>query len=291
MLRTLYKGSILLPSLLICPLAKMALVSDHVSTICNTLMDNYRILEEAFQQVAYQDWYGISSQEQLAVAHLEVKYVVRHLNYLHKLNKDKERYYWYFYCKLHLVAMLNILGMHYNSYSAYGFDTGSFVGEYVVHIHINKFYLEVLNKKFVMCPSTSSHMTPYRLYANVFVVPFHHKWWDVLLANICKPDLMKYRVKTNKIYAHDLDIYTCTGATDYLRPIVYVPHCTCEEPKAHSNCGNKTLSKIKPLKLPKAITKTDVFTASSNLRTQLENAKFCTTTPVCLCVHMLIETN
>ena len=206
----------------------MTLVSEYNGCIQMQLMDNYRMLEEGFQQQAYLDYIRISSHDQLAVSHLEVKYAIRHIDYLHKIGNDTERYYWYFYVKTRLVAMLNIVGMDFESCSAYGFDTCTYKGEYVTKLHINEYFLEVWNKKYILCPSVSSHMSPYRLVANVFVVPFSKRWWDVLLSNVCKPDLQNYKVYASKIYAHDLDLYISTSATDYLRALKYLPECTCD---------------------------------------------------------------
>ena len=251
----------------------------HVN-LQDELMNNYRMLEEGFQRVAYVDCYGISSLEQLAVSHLEVKYALRHMNYLHKLGQEKQRFLCYFYCKIRLVALMNINGMHFESALAYGFHTCTYTGHFVEKIHINRYYSEYGNKKFLMCPSVSSHMTPYKLKEDVFIVPFSHLWWDVLLSNICKPDLFKYRVHRRKIYAHDIDVYTCTGVTDYFRPLIYKEICTCEEPIAHSKYL-KCLGKIKKLKLPKAVVSIPLFTVSVNLSNQLLNSNY-TTTPVSL---------
>ena len=123
-------------------------------------------------------------------------------------------------------------------------------------------------------------MTPYVLQENIYIMPFTSAWWDTLLNNNCKPQLYKYKChNTKSVYAHDLDVYICTGATDYFTRLSYRENCTCSEPKP-SGILKKRIRKIKSLTVPNAVVTISLFTISSNLLTQLKVSKFNTLAPV-----------
>ena len=236
------------------------------TNVKDELLDNFRKLEEGFQRTAYLDCYGISSEEQLAISHLEVRYALRHMNYLYAMGRHKERFHTYFYCKTRMVALMNITGLHFESYSNYGYNTCAYTGPFVNILHINKYFLEFAHKRYILCPSVSDHMKPYKLTQNIFVIPFIKDWWDVLLHNSCRTDLSKYKVHRSKIYAHDLDIYTCTGITDYFTALIYKDICTCEDPIAKTTYV-KRLFKIKPLVLPTSVITISLFKCKPEKKT------------------------